>query len=111
MLGVRIAGAWRPIDCLKPHQAHQPSGPASADPHALAAQVKCHPTGAVEPVAVDVAPAERVQKLVQQNVDPVAFPGDIGRVAALWLAARGTGPSGGRLAVAVVESAATGEPR
>ena len=35
----------------------------------------------------------------------------IGRVAALWLAARGTGPSGGRLAVAVVESAATGEPR
>ena len=34
-----------------------------------------------------------------------------GRVAALWLAAPGTGPSGGRLAVAVTESAATGEPR
>ena len=34
-----------------------------------------------------------------------------GRVAALWLAAPGTGPSGGRLAVAVVESAAMGEPR
>ena len=30
----------------------------------------------------------------------------IGRVAALWLAAPGTGPSGGRLAVAVVEAAA-----
>ena len=27
VLGVRIAGARRPIDCLKPHQAHQPSGP------------------------------------------------------------------------------------
>ncbi len=34
-----------------------------------------------------------------------------GRVAALWLAAPGTGPSGGRLAVAVTEGAATGEPR
>ena len=37
-----------------------------------------------------------------------ALPG-MGRVAALWLAAPGTGPSGGRLAVAVVEAAA-GEP-
>ncbi len=34
-----------------------------------------------------------------------------GRVAALWLAAPGTGPSGGRLAVAVVEAAPSGEPR
>ena len=34
---------------------------------------------------------------------------DTGRLAALWLAAPGTGPSGGRLAVAVME--ATGEPR
>ena len=34
-----------------------------------------------------------------------------GRVSALWLAAPGTGPSGGRLAVAVVETAAAGEPR
>ena len=34
-----------------------------------------------------------------------------GRVAALWLAPAGTGPSGGRLAVAVVETAAAGEPR
>ena len=33
-----------------------------------------------------------------------ALPG-VGRVAALWLAAPGTGPSGGRLAVAVVEAA------
>ena len=43
-----------------------------------------------------------------------ALPG-AGRVAALWLAAPGTGPSGGRLAVAVVESDAAphtgGEPR
>ena len=34
-----------------------------------------------------------------------------GRVAALWLAAPGSGPKGGRLAVAVVETAAVGEPR
>ena len=33
-----------------------------------------------EPVAVGVGPAERVQKLVQQNIDPVAFPGDTGVV-------------------------------
>ena len=43
-----------------------------------------------------------------------ALPG-AGRVAALWLAAPGTGPSGGRLAVAVVEPDAApdagGEPR
>ena len=59
VLGVRIAGARRPIDRLKPHQAHQPSGPASADPHALAAQaLKRHPTGAVK------------QVLQEQHVDP-----------------------------------------
>ncbi len=39
-----------------------------------------------------------------------ALPG-AGRVAALWLAAPGTGPSGGRLAVAVTETAPAGEPR
>ena len=38
------------------------------------------------------------------------FPG-IGRVAALWLAAPGTGPSGGRLAVAVVDADASGSLR
>ena len=39
-----------------------------------------------------------------------ALPG-VGRVAALWLAAPGTGPSGGRLAVAVTEAAPAGDPR
>ena len=34
-----------------------------------------------------------------------------GRVAALWLAAPGTGPSGGRLGVAVTETAPAGAPR
>ena len=34
-----------------------------------------------------------------------------GRIVALWLAAPGTGPSGGRLAVAVTETAPAGEPR
>ena len=34
-----------------------------------------------------------------------------GRVSALWLAAPGTGPSGGRLGVAVTEAAPAGEPR
>ncbi len=34
-----------------------------------------------------------------------------GRLAALWLAAPGSGPRGGRLVVAVVETAAAGEPR
>ena len=36
---------------------------------------------------------------------------DAGRVAALWLAAPGTGPKGGRLAVAVTEAAPAGAPR
>ncbi len=36
---------------------------------------------------------------------------DVGRVAALWLAAPGSGPSGGRLGVAVTESAPAGAPR
>ncbi len=34
-----------------------------------------------------------------------------GRIAALWLAASGSGPKGGRLAVAVIDNAAAGEPR
>ena len=38
------------------------------------------------------------------------LPG-MGRVAALWLAAPGTGPSGGRLAVAAVEDAPAADPR
>ena len=38
------------------------------------------------------------------------LPG-MGRVVALWLAAPGTGPSGGRLTVAVTEAAAPGAPR
>ena len=38
------------------------------------------------------------------------LPG-MGRVVALWLAAPGTGPSGGRLVVAVTEAVAAGEPR
>ena len=38
------------------------------------------------------------------------FPG-IGRVAALWLAVPGTGPSGGRLAVAVTEAGPAGGPQ
>ena len=45
-----------------------------------------------------------------------ALPGagraaDGARLAALWLAAAGTGPSGGRLVVAVTEPAPAGEPR
>ena len=36
---------------------------------------------------------------------------DIGPVAALWLAPPATGPSGGRLGVAVVEAAGAGSPR
>ncbi len=39
-----------------------------------------------------------------------ALPGT-GRVAALWLAAPGTGPAGGRLVVAVTEAVSAGEPR
>ena len=35
----------------------------------------------------------------------------VGRVAALWLAAPGTGPGGGRLVVAVTQAASAGEPR
>ena len=46
--GMRIAGAWRPVDRLKPHQAHQTTGPATADAHPLKAQMTNHLTGAVE---------------------------------------------------------------
>ena len=46
-LGMRLAGARCSIDRLKPHQAHQPTGPATTDAHTLAAQVTDHLTGAV----------------------------------------------------------------
>ena len=29
VLGMRITGAWCPVDRLKPHQAHQTTGPAA----------------------------------------------------------------------------------
>ena len=48
VLGMRIAGARRPIDRLKPHQAQQTTGPAPPDAHALAALMTDHLTGAVE---------------------------------------------------------------
>ena len=44
-------------------------------------------------------------------VETIAETPGAGRVAALWLAAPGTGPSGGRLAVAVTEAAVMSEPR
>ena len=58
VLGVRVAGARCPIDRLKPHQAHQTTGPAAPDPHALAAQVTGHLAGTVE------------RALQEQLVDP-----------------------------------------
>ena len=39
VLGMRITGAWRPVDRLKPHQAHQTTGPAATDAHTLKAQM------------------------------------------------------------------------
>ena len=58
VLGMRRAGPQRPPDRLKPHQAHQPCGAAAPEPHALAAQMKRHPAGAVERI------------LQEQRVDP-----------------------------------------
>ncbi len=65
VLGARRAGVRRPIDCLKPHRAHRTGGPASADPHALAAQVKCHPTGAIKRILQEqlVDPPHRRERL------------------------------------------------
>ena len=45
---MRLAGAGRPVDRLKPHQAHQTTSPPPADAHVLAAQMTDHLTGAVE---------------------------------------------------------------
>ncbi len=46
-----------------------------------------------------------------ESLTGMARLADGARLAAVWLAAPGTGPSGGRLGVAVVETAAAGEPR
>ena len=48
MLGMRITGAWCPVDRLKPHQAHQTTGPATTDAHTLKAQMTNHLAGSVE---------------------------------------------------------------
>ena len=65
VLGVRIAGARRPIDRLKTQQAHQPSGPAPPDPHPLAAQMPNHLAGAVERILQEqlVDPTHQRQRL------------------------------------------------
>ena len=46
VLGRRLAGARRPIDRLKPHQAHQTAAPAAPEAHTLAAQMTNQLTGA-----------------------------------------------------------------
>ena len=53
------------------------------------------------------------ETLVPETLVPETIGGlvGIGRLAALWLAAPGTGPSGGRLAVAVYEDARAGDTR
>ena len=78
VLGVRVAGPRRPIDRLKAHRAHQPPGPAPADPRALAAQVKCHPTGAVE------------RMLLEQLVDPPHQRERLGALLRRLVVERGT---------------------
>ena len=67
--------------------------------------------------AYDAWPGPGIQSGAGFRSGPAGLAGTIeglpgvGRVAAVWLAAPGTGPSGGRLAVAVTEAAATGDPR
>ena len=67
--------------------------------------------------AYDAWPGPGIQSGAGFRSGPAGLAGTIeglpgvGRVVALWLAAPGTGPSGGRLAVAVTEAAATGDPR
>ena len=45
---MRLAGAGCPVDRLKTHQTHQTTRPATADAHALVAQMMDDLTGAVE---------------------------------------------------------------
>ena len=45
---MRLAGAGCPVDRLKTHQTHQRTRPATADAHALAAQMTDDLTGTVE---------------------------------------------------------------
>ena len=60
--------------------------------------------------AAHVLEADRDAPEAARLAGTIEAPAGAGRVAALWLAAPGTGPLGGRLAVAVVETAA-GAPR
>ncbi len=59
----------------------------------------------------DTLPAASGDSAAADLAGTIADALDTGRLAGLWLAAAGTGPSGGRLAVAVVDSAATGGGR
>ena len=59
---------------------------------------------AARPVSKDADGSAGLAGTIEQTLEA-------GRVAALWLAAPGTGPSGGRLAVAVTETAPAGESR
>ena len=65
VLRLQRAGARRPIDCLKPHQARRACGPMAPDPHALAAQVQRNPTSAAKRVLQErlVDAAHRRQRL------------------------------------------------
>ncbi len=60
----------------------------------------------LEADALPAASAEGAEAGLAGTIEDLS---GVGRVAALWMAAPGTGPSGGRLAVAVTD--VTGEPR
>ena len=62
----------------------------------------------LEADALPAASAEGAEAGLAGTIEDLS---GVGRVAALWLAAPGTGPSGGRLAVAVVDSAVSGVSR
>ena len=58
----------------------------------------------------DLLPAASGDSATAGLAGTIADGLDTGRLAALWLAAPGTGPSGGRLAVAVMDAGAMGAP-
>ena len=111
---VRLVRAVARREPLPGYTIHAGGGPAQAG---LALVETWRGTGAFARPRFAALVFEAARPASSGGDDSAGLAGTIentmaaGRVAALWLAAPGTGPSGGRLGVAVIEAAPAGDPR
>ena len=105
---VRLVRAVARREALPGYEIHAGGDPAGRD---AASGLRLVETWRGPRLAAHVLEADRDAPAAAGLAGTIGGLPGVGRLAALWLAASGTGPSGGRLVVAVTEAVAAGEPR